>query len=326
MMRVLTSGKGVVCLLAGALLLAIWKPELGANGSLLHPEYSTEFLVILIFLIQGMRMKISSLSIICRKPIGSIALQVGIIFLPIIGVSLARFSGLLTEDLYQSFFFVAILPTTISSCVVYTSNVNGNAEYALGHSTLSNLIAPFIVPLLWFSSDMFILSSHIFILKIIGLVIVPCLVGWFSVRVFPKARPFLLADWVAGVPMLTIVLLVYLTFCEGVSELGAPFFLEKVWVILPACIIFVLLIHLLGWFGAGRWSKSRDIHVAQFFCLSQKSLATGIPFASILFADSGENLIQMTIPLFCIHFLQLVLGAGLFQVVSKWVAIEEITK
>ena len=59
---------------------------------------------------------------------------------------------MIPETLYGPLFFAAILPTTISSCVVYTSKAKGNADYSLGHATLSNLSALVIVPLLWAGS------------------------------------------------------------------------------------------------------------------------------------------------------------------------------
>ena len=36
----------------------------------------------------------------------------------------------------------------ITSCVVYTREAGGNTEFALGHSFLSNLVAPFLFPIL----------------------------------------------------------------------------------------------------------------------------------------------------------------------------------
>ncbi|MBT7406602.1 MAG: hypothetical protein HN754_10850 [Opitutae bacterium] len=326
MMRVLTSGTGFVCLLLGALFLALCNPGLGAKGSHLNPEYFSEILVVFIFLIQGMRIKITSLSVILRKPVGSLALQIGLVFLPILGLEVAWFCGLVSEELYGPLFFAAILPTTITSCVVYTGNVQGNGDYALGHATFSNLIAPFSVPILWASSDSLSLSSYLQIFNIISLVILPCFLGWLSVRIFPRVRSLMRADWLSGLPMFAIVILVYHSLCDGISILGYPLFIKEVWRVFPASLLFVLLIHLSGWLVAGRWSKSRDIHVAQFFCLSQKSLATGIPLASILFAGLGDDLLRMTMPLFCIHFLQLILGAALFQPVRKWVVGEDMTK
>ena len=45
------------------------------------------------------------------------------------------------------FLVVLVLPSTISSCIVYARVAGGNTEFALGHSFLSNFIAPFLFPL-----------------------------------------------------------------------------------------------------------------------------------------------------------------------------------
>jgi hypothetical protein len=37
-------------------------------------------------------------------------------------------------------------------------------------------------------------------------------------------------------------------------------------------------------------------------------LAVGLPIASVLFSESQEALFTITLPLFCIHFLQLLIG------------------
>ena len=324
MMRVLTSGMGFVTLLITVLLLTLWNPAIGAKGNILHPEYFSEVLIVFIFLIQGMRINISSLSAILRKPVGSLALQAGIIMLPILWLNLAWVTGVLSKDLYGALFFTAILPTTISSCVVYSMNAKGNADYALGHATLSNLIAPFVIAMLWTGSFQTEATFFLLLGKIMGLVAFPCFLGWLGSRLFSFIRSLSRSDWLSGVPMLAIAFLLYLSLCDGIALIGKNLFFKNVWIILPSCLVFVFIIHLSGWLFSGRWSKKRDIRVAQFYCLSQKSLASGIPIASILFTDASEKLLQHIMPLFCVHFLQLILGAVFLKPLRNWVEGEEI--
>jgi sodium/bile acid cotransporter 7 len=324
MMRVLTSGTGFVTLLVTVLLLALWNPAIGAKGNILHPEYLSEVLIVIIFLIQGIRINISRLSVILRKPFVSLALQAGIIMLPILWLNLAWVSGVLSEDLYGALFFTAILPTTISSCVVYSMNAKGNADYALGHATLSNLLAPFVIAMLWAGSLQMEAAFYLLIVKIMGLVVLPCFLGWLASGLFSFIRTVFGSDWLSGVPMFAVAFLLYLSLCDGIALIGKKLFFENVWIILPSCLGFVFIIHLSGWLFSGRWSKKRDIRVAQFYCLSQKSLASGIPIASILFTDSSEEILQFIMPLFCVHFLQLILGAVFFKPLRNWVEAGEI--
>ena len=87
----------------------------------------------------------------------------------------------------RGFVYLAILPTTISSCVVYTSFAGGNSDAALGHATLSNLLAIIWVPFAWLFLDgqsdgvlriqWVSLASQV-LPTIIYLIILPTLIGW----------------------------------------------------------------------------------------------------------------------------------------------------
>ena len=140
MMRVLTNAPGFLILLVGVILFAYWKPGLGAEIGILNNQYLQKFIIVIIFFVQGSRLKTENLWQLFRRPVGIVFLQVGIIILPVIWVKLGWVLGWVPQVFYPSFFFMAILPTTISSCVVFSANAGGNAEYALGHATLSNLL------------------------------------------------------------------------------------------------------------------------------------------------------------------------------------------
>ena len=121
-------------------------------------------------------------------------------------------------------------------------------------------------------------------------------------------------EWCRQLPMLCIAWLVFFTMCNGIDMIGKDSFLPKIFTVLPHALGFVILVHLSGWFFSKRWARKKDIQVAQFFCLSQKSLATGLPIATILFSDNAEWVMRIILPLFCIHFLQLLLGSLLMPV------------
>lgn len=313
MLRVLTSGFGFVILLTVLMILAYWDPAVGTRGGWLYHSLLSEFLVGLIFLIQGFRLNLKNLSFFFRQPVGGFALQAGIIFLPVLWVKIFWAVGILPDNLYSPFFFLAILPTTISSCVVFTASGQGNSDYSLGHATLSNVLALFLVPALWAGSYDGRGAFDILVPKIIALVILPFLVGWLLSKLFSRIARGIEGKWHEQIPMLCIAFLVYLSLCEGITQIGENRFLSEVKLILPYCLGFVILLHLSGWIFSIRWSKSIDIQIAQFFCLSQKSLASGLPIATIIFFGSTEELMGVTLPLFCVHFLQLLLGSSLLM-------------
>ena len=314
MLRVLTSSFGYVCLLILLVLLAYWKPAVGCKEGWLNPPLMADLLIVMIFFVQGARLNLQNLVTIFRQPFGTFTLQAGIILLPILWVKIFWSFSAIPEVLYGPLFFAAILPTTISSCVVYTRIAKGNADYSLGHATLSNLLAIVVVPLLWAGSyeNGGILEN--LLPKIFLLVFVPCLIGCFLSKWFVVFAKVMKMQWSLQVPMLCIAWLVFLTMCDGIDMIGKDLFLPKIITVLPYALGFVILVHLSGWFFSKRWARKKDIQVAQFFCLSQKSLATGLPIATILFSDNAEWVMQMILPLFCIHFLQLLVGSLLMSV------------
>ena len=314
MLRVLTSSFGYVCLLILLVMLAYWRPAVGSKGGWLNPPFMADLLVVMIFFVQGARLSLDNLVTIFRQPVGSFALQAGIIFLPVIWVKIFGNLDVIPEALYGPFFFAAILPTTISSCVIYTSNAKGNADYSLGHATLSNLSALVLVPLLWAGSYENSGALEVLFPKISLLVLVPCLIGWLLSKCIAKLRQVMNLEWCRQLPMFCIAWLVFLTMCDGFDMIGKDSFIPKIFTVLPYALGFVILIHLSGWFFSKRWARKKDIQVAQFFCLSQKSLATGLPIATILFSDNAEWVMRIILPLFCIHFLQLLLGSLLMPV------------
>ena len=314
MLRVLTSSFGYVCLLIFLVLLAYWRPAIGSKGGLLNPPFMADLLVVVIFFVQGVRLNLDNLVNIFRRPVGSFALQAGIIFLPVLWVKIFWSFAVIPETLYGPLFFAAILPTTVSSCVVYTSKAKGNAGYSLGHATLSNLSALVVVPLLWAGSYENRGAFEVLLTKILLLVLVPCLSGWLLSKCFARLAQVMNMEWCRQLPTLCIAWLVFLTMCNGIDMIGKDLFLSKIFTVLPYAFGFVILIHLSGWFFSKRWAKKKDIQVAQFFCLSQKSLATGLPIATILFSDNAEWVMRMILPLFCIHFLQLLVGSLLMPV------------
>jgi sodium/bile acid cotransporter 7 len=290
------------------MLVAYWQPAIGASEGNLNIKYISEILVIIIFLFQGSRLKIENLSLLLQRPVGSLVLQAGIIFLPVLWVKIGWALGLVSQALYGPLFFSAILPTTIASCVVFSRNAGGNADYALGHATLSNLLGILLVPFLWFGSFANGGAFGFLFLKIFALVMAPCFVGWVLTRIFPVLKEITSKEWYGQVPMLGIAFLVYLSMCDGLYSTDKEIFLLMLRDVFPSCLALVLLLHLSGWVFSMRWSKNREIQVSQFFCLSQKSLAMGLPIASVLFSESQQELFSITLPLFCIHFFQLLIG------------------
>ena len=147
----------------------------------------------------------------------------------------------------------------------------------------------------------------------------PCLRGWILNRIFPAVTKFAGKEWYGQAPMLGIALLVYLSMCDGLFMQERKIFLSLLSEVFPYCLTFVLLFHLSGWVFSTRWSKKKEIQVSQFFCLSQKSLAMGLPMLQILSDGSNASFSYWLIPLVLYHFIQLLFGIPLIGLMRKFV-------
>ncbi|MEW2316145.1 bile acid:sodium symporter family protein [Streptomyces bauhiniae] len=216
--------------------------------------------------------------------------------------------ALLTQPLYQGLLFLTLVPSTIQSSIAFTSIARGNVPAAICAGSFSSLVGIVVTPLLasvllgnsggGFSADS--------LLKIVLQLLVPFLAGQ------------LLRRWIGGfvarhkkvlglVDRGSILLVVYTAFSEGMAQgiwhqvsvprLGALLLVEAV-------LLAVMLA--LTWYGARALGFNRGDRIAIQFAGSKKSLASGLPMASVLF---GAHASLAVLPLMLFHQMQLMVCA-----------------
>lgn len=214
----------------------------------------------------------------------------------------------LTPALYSGFLFLTLVPSTIQSSIAFTSMARGNVPAAICAGSFSSLAGIVLTPLLaaallgnsggGFSADS--------VLKIVLQLLVPFLAGQFLRR------------WIGGfiarnkkmlslVDRGSILLVVYTAFSEGMVQgiwhqvtplrLGALLGVEAV-------LLAVMLA--LTWYGAKKMGFGRGDRIAIQFAGSKKSLAAGLPMASVLF---GAEASLAVLPLMLFHQMQLMVCA-----------------
>jgi sodium/bile acid cotransporter 7 len=216
--------------------------------------------------------------------------------------------AVLTPELYSGLLFLCLVPSTIQSSIAFTSMARGNVPAAICAGSFSSLAGIVLTPLLaavllgggagGFSADS--------LLRIVLQLLVPFLAGQ------------LLRRWVSGflvrhkkvlgyVDRGSILLVVYTAFSEGMNagvwhqvtpvRLGALLVVEAV--LLAAMLT-------LTWFGAKRLGFGRADRIAIQFAGSKKSLAAGLPMATVLF---GAQASLAVLPLMLFHQMQLMVCA-----------------
>ncbi|WP_432519878.1 bile acid:sodium symporter [Kineococcus sp. SYSU DK006] len=212
----------------------------------------------------------------------------------------------MAEGLLAGLVFLSVLPSTVQSCVVFTAIARGNVAGAVMGATASNLagiaLTPLLVALLLGSSQLVVGPEPIS--RIVLLLLVPfllgLLVGRFVRGVLERYRRLLtLMD--RGV----IVAVVYSAFSRGVRQgVWQQVSPGQVALVIAAAALLLSITSAAAWWVPALWRASRPDRVATLFCGSTKSLATGLPMATVLFPPQLIGLV--IVPIIIYHPLQIV--------------------
>lgn len=306
-----------------AVVLAVLFPAYGSKGGLLYPELSTNIGVWLIFFLQGIALPTSELtSGYSPKRLHAFVLSWNYIIFPIVvGLLLLPLSLVLPNELRLGFWLLAILPTTVSSAVVFSTVSNGNTSNAIFSTVFSNLLSVLLVPAvavayLSVESGVSLSLSPLFS-KLFLLIIAPLILGQLLRKWLPKTSA-LLANRTKGFGNWIIVFIVHCAFAQSVSsgfliQLG----LFSIFKVISITILILLFVSQFVWWSSNLFNLSKEQRISAFFCSSQKSLATGLPLTTSILALAPDivDAASVLIPLMCYHPAQLIL-AGILS--NRW--------
>jgi solute carrier family 10 (sodium/bile acid cotransporter), member 7 len=327
-MRVFPKGSGLSVALFAVFIAAWLAPALGLKGGPLFPERLSSVAVFVIFLVQGWKLNSGRLKEAFADLRTLFFLHSFIFLVP--GIMAWGICELeLVDPVWRpGLFFLAILPTTISSCVVYTRLAGGDADAALGHATLSNLLGMLWVPLVVFFCAFQVFGSREAeddLLVSLGLlpdfllmVFLPVFIGWWGKN--KLSWDFLPEDasWVDKIPVGCILLLAYFSFCSLFAEFGNELFGRSSGILAAVVLVLLLVVTVSVW-ALGRFvCGSRAARITFLFCGGQKSLALGLPLAQMLFVSEETSVGLLVLPLAIFHFGQLLLGAFLIGPLNRW--------
>ena len=310
--------------LLGALLLAFLFPALGADEGPLRAGMLGKAGVMVIFFLQGLSLKTRELASGMQNLNVHAFVQSWIFLLSPLILWTAGFilktAGL--PGLAAGFFYLGLLPTTISSAVAFTSAARGSVASAIFNTTFSNVLGVFWVPagcLLFFSAGGGLQASLLgpLLLKLAWLILLPLAAGQL-LRPFAFGKPLFkaLAPLFKHINQGIILFIVFAAFCKSVlDDTWGDVSPLSILLLLGLTLSAVLLIHGSVWLSS-RWMLADPAErVTALFCGSQKTLAAGAPMAMAIFTDGtslGETSLSLILlPLLCYHPLQLFLAAFL---------------
>ncbi len=300
-----------------AILLAWWLPQFGCTGSQYPLHAVARYGTSIIFFVYGMGLgpqKLRAGFSLWRLHL-VVQLSTFVLF-PLIAFILCElFQTAQYALLWTGIFYIAALPSTVSSSVVMVSIAKGNVPAAIFNASLSSILGVFVTPL-WMS--LFLRSSQLHfalgdtILNIMLMVLLPVVLGtalhpWWGDWIERRRK------WTKRFDQSIILLIVYTSFCDSFANHAFDGFSTEMILLLSGGMIglFFLLYTTIGL--PCRWFHfNREDTITAKFCGSKKSLVHGTVMAPILFPGFAAIGIVL-FPLMLYHVLQLILVSVIAQ-------------
>ncbi|MFE7947771.1 bile acid:sodium symporter family protein [Streptomyces sp. NPDC057426] len=216
--------------------------------------------------------------------------------------------AVLTPSLHSGLLFLCLVPSTVQSSIAFTSMARGNVPAAICAGSFSSLAGIVLTPLLaavllgggagGFPADS--------LLRIVLQLLVPFLAGqalrrWVGGFVVRRKKALGYVD--RG----SILLVVYTAFSHGmVAGIWHQVTPARLGLLLAVEAVLLAVMLTLTWYGAKRLGFDRADRIAIQFAGSKKSLAAGLPMASVLF---GTQASLAVLPLMLFHQMQLMVCA-----------------
>jgi len=312
MVRFVLSNQFVFGVLAATLLAALL-PQGAAIGSWLFPSVTTKIGVFAIFVLQGLILPTEELrrGLSQWKVHGFVQTYIFAV-MPLLAWLLGLpFAAMLGPELTFGWFFLGIVPCTISTSVVYSTKAGGSTIVALFNTSVANVIGIFIVPayfVFWTGATGDGMPLGEMLLRIVLLLFLPLVLG-------QALRPFLRGfierhkHWPGRITPYIIYYIIYLSFARAV--------LNRFWEQQPPAALAILVGGTVV-FAAVAWGLSalllrslpfnRGDKLAAFFCSTQKTVAAGVPMAESLLVYHEWDTGVVLLPLLIYSLLQLALG------------------
>jgi solute carrier family 10 (sodium/bile acid cotransporter), member 7 len=236
------------------------------------------------------------------------------VLFPLLGLALRPVAtALVGPQLYAGLLFLCCLPSTVQSSIAFTSIARGNVPAAICGASFSNLAGIALTPLLAaaFLATRFAGGASVAgpVESIVGQLLLPFALGQL---LRPRIGGFLARHkaLLGRVDRGSILLVVYTAFSAGVVSgvwhRVSPGHLGLL-LVLDGALLASVLAATRTLARALRFDRADEIVIV--FCGSKKSLASGIPMATVLFPAHVTGL--LVLPLMLFHQMQLMTCAWL---------------
>lgn len=298
-------------------------PATGAFADVLG--WATKIVIGLLFFIYGARLSpAQAWDGVKQWRLHGVVLAVTFVLFPLLGLA-ARLlvPSVLTPDLYTGLLFLCLVPSTVQSSIAFTSMARGNVAGAIVSASFSNIIGIVLTPLLVLAL-MSTTGGGIDASSIVDIVLqllAPFVLGqllrpWLRAPMERHAAKTKLVD--RG----SILLVVYAAFSEGMRQhIWSSVSALRIVAVAAVCAVLLAVVLGLTALLGRKLGFSRADRIVVLFCGSKKSLAAGLPMATVFFAGQPVGLIVL--PLMIFHQVQLIVCSVLAQRFARAAAAEE---
>lgn len=221
------------------------------------------------------------------------------IIAPIVSMVFFQLAMLITTD--QSFIgllFVGCLPTTITSCIMLTQHSNGNTVGSVYNAMLAQLISVVVSPLilsLMISMEVSSVTPPLTVVyKLAQRILIPLFLGQLFRALLPA-----LFNRIGGrcekISFNAIFIILYMNLSSLLrnSISGSSLFSIAISTLF-AVLMFMVMVHL-NWILSGLARLPLPDRISSAYTGTQKTLAMGVPLATILFPHDVALVSQITI-------------------------------
>lgn len=301
----------LIVLIILAVIIAIIAPARGSFADIFGQL--TNVAIALLFFLYGARLSTQeALNGLKHWRLHLTILAFTFVVYPLIGIALRSLTAVISNDMYLGILFLTLVPSTVQSSVAFTSIAEGNVAGAIVSASASNLVGVIITPLL----VMFLMGTgggvHIdtpVFGEIALLLLAPFVLGQLTRRWVGKVAQ---SKATKVVDRGSIAMVVYSAFSKGVVD--GTWSSISLWDLAFLVVFAAIFVAFMLWLtkkASQKMGFNRADTIAIEFCGSKKSLATGLPMASVIFAPGGASLGLLILPLMIYHQVQLMMCSWL---------------
>ncbi|WP_417444123.1 bile acid:sodium symporter family protein [Joostella sp.] len=295
----------------GIIIIAYFFPEWGTKESKIPIDTISAIGISLIFFFYGLKLSPTKLKAGLKNWKLHLLVQVStfLIFPLIVLMFQPLIKNEEQETIWLAFFFLAALPSTVSSSVVMVSMAKGNIPAAIFNASISGIIGIIITPLwmgLFVQGQQTEFDFTEIYTKLIIQIVLPVILGLLLQRFlgdFAQKHNAKLTFFDKSI----ILLIIYKSFAESFNgDIFKTISIKDLSFLLLGVLALFMFMFMITNFISKKLSFSREDQITATFCGTKKSLVHGTVFSKIIFGNMAV-LGMILLPLMLYHAVQLLL-------------------